>query len=131
MASNETSELVEKVEPIAHDAERLVALHVDLLKSELRQTATAVSPALTSIGVGAAMAATGGLLGSLALVHVLQRSTRVPLWGCYGIVGALLGTVGVGLVGSGGRRLSSVSFIPYETLATLQEDLAWVTGKTR
>jgi hypothetical protein len=131
MAKDETSELVENFEPIADDAKRIIALHVDLLRSELRQTVSAASPALTSIGAGAAMAATGGLLGSLALVHLLHRSTRAPLWGCYGIVGALLGTVGVGLMGSGGRRLSSVSLIPYETLATLQEDIAWVTGKTK
>jgi predicted lysophospholipase L1 biosynthesis ABC-type transport system permease subunit len=131
MPKDEKSDLVAQLQPIARDAERLTALHAELLRSELRQTAAAVEPALLSIGTGAGIAATAGLLASLALVHGLHRSTWLPLWGCYGIVGAVLGTVGVGLMGSGRRRLSSVNFIPYETLATLQEDIAWATEKTK
>jgi hypothetical protein len=130
MAKDGTSALVEEVQPIVHDAERLASLHTELLRSELRQAVAAVSPALSSIGTGVGLAAAGGLLASLALVHGLHRSSRLPLWGCYGAVGALLGTVGAGLMGSGGRRLLSVDLIPHETLATIREDIAWVKAKT-
>ena len=130
MTTEKTSTLVEEVQPIVHDAERLASLHTELLRSELRQTASAVSPALSSIGAGAGLFAAGGLLTSLALVHGLHRSSRLPLWGCYGVVGAVLGTVGVGLMGSGRRRLSSVDLIPHETLAAIREDIAWVKEKT-
>jgi Putative Actinobacterial Holin-X, holin superfamily III len=130
MANDETSTLVEQVQPFVHDAERLATLHTELLRSELRQTASAVSPALSSIGAGAGLAAAGGLLASLALVHGLHRSSRLPLWGCYGVVGTVLGTIGVGLMGSGRRRLSSIDLIPHETLATIREDIAWVKEKT-
>lgn len=32
---------------------------------------------------------------------------------------------------SGARQISGVSFIPYETLATLKEDLQWIRGTTK
>jgi hypothetical protein len=125
------SKVVDEIEPAAQDAGRLVELHVDLLRSEIRQTASEVAPAAASLAAGAGLAAAGGLLGSLALVHGLHRTGRLPLWGCYGLVGGLLGAVGAGLMGSGGRRLSQVDVVPRETLATLKEDLEWVRGKTR
>jgi Putative Actinobacterial Holin-X, holin superfamily III len=131
MATDETSTIGEQVRPIVHDAKRLATLHTELLRSELRQKAATVSPALYSIGTGAGLAAAGGLLASLALVHGLHRSSRLPLWGCYGAVGAVLGTVGIGFMSAGRRRLLSVDLIPHETLAAIQEDIAWVEEKTR
>lgn len=131
MAKDITTSVVEQIEPVVEAAERLAGLHVDLLRSELKQAASGATPALASLGAGAGLAAAGGLLGSLALVHGLQRTTRLPLWSCYGLVGGVLGAVGVGLMGSGGRRLSGVSLVPHETLAALREDLEWVKGKTK
>lgn len=122
---------LERFEPAAHDAERLVSLHGDLLRSELRQSTAQAVPALASIGTGAGLALASGLLGSLAIVHGLHRATRLPLWGCYGLVGGILGAAGAGLMASGARQISEVSFIPHETLATLKEDLQWVRGTTK
>jgi hypothetical protein len=130
LTDDDRTSQTELVEPIARDAERLLGLHVDLLRSELRQTAAEASPALLAIGAGAGLAVAGGLLGSFMLVHGLHRTTRLPLWGCFGLVGGLLGTIGVGLVGMGTRRLSGVSLLPRETIATLREDFEWVKQKT-
>ena len=58
------------------------------------------------------------------LTHVLSGRTA------FIHVGAMLGTVGLGLISSGRRRLSSVDLIPHETLATIREDIAWVKEKT-
>jgi hypothetical protein len=131
LAHDKKMNLAEQVEPIAQDAERIVGLHVDLLKSELRQASREITPALVGLGAGAGLALTAGILGSLALVHGLNRSTRLPLWGCFGLVGGLLGATGLGLMGSGARQLSRVSLVPYETIATLKEDVEWVKGKTK
>ncbi|WP_337176302.1 phage holin family protein [Paludisphaera sp.] len=131
MEQDIASKMADGIEPVARDAVRLVELHADLLRGEIRETASEAVPAVTSLAAGAGLAAAGGLLGSLALVHGLHRVSRVPLWGCYGLVGGLLGAVGAGLMGAGGRKLSGVDFIPRETLATLKEDLEWVRGKTR
>ena len=130
MAKREEPSLIQQLEPIVHDAEKLVGLHSELLRRELRQSVDQATPALVSVGAGAGLAAAAGLLGSLAVVHVLHRSTRLPLWGCYGLVGGMLGAAGVGLMGSGARNLSAVNFIPHETIATLRDDLLWIKGKT-
>jgi len=130
LAQDKTLPVAERLGPIVHDAERLVGLHVELLQSELRASASQITPALACIGTGAGLAAAGGLLSSLAMVHALHRYTRLPLWGCYGIVGGFVGAAGVGLLGSGVRRVSEVDLIPHETIATLKEDLEWAKGKT-
>ena len=131
MAQDQTPDVVERLETIAHDTERLVDLHAELLRSELRQAADQATPALASIGAGAGLAAAGGLLGALALVHALHRGTRLPLWGCYSLVGGLLGATGIGLMDSGARQISGISLIPHQTIATLKEDLKWLKGTTR
>jgi hypothetical protein len=46
-------------------------------------------------------------------------------------VGGLLGAAGAGLMGSGVRQVTEISFIPHETIATLKDDLEWVKGKTK
>jgi Putative Actinobacterial Holin-X, holin superfamily III len=130
LAHDDRTRPTELVETIVHDADRLLGLHADLLRCEFRQIAAEASPALVSIGAGAGLTVAGGLLGSLMLVHGLHRSTRLPLWGCFGLVGGLLGTIGVGLVVRGRRRLSGVSLLPRETLATLREDLEWIRHAT-
>ena len=131
MGQDQTPGVVDRLETIAQDAERLVRLHADLLRSELRESSARAVPALASLGAGAGLAVAGGLLGSLAVVHALHRATRLPLWGCYGLVGGLLGAAGAGLAGSGARRLSEIPLIPRETLAALKEDLEWVQETTR
>jgi hypothetical protein len=127
----EPKDVSERLEPVVEDAERLMLLHAELLQSELRQSATQASSAMASLGVGTGLAVAGGLLGSLAVVHALHRATRLPLWGCYGLVGGMLGAAGAGLVGSGVRQISTVDFIPRETLATLKDDLEWIKKRTK
>src|SRR4051812_37711906 len=105
----------DRLEPIAQDVRRLADLHVDLLRSELRQSTAQATPALASLAVGASLVAASGLLGSLALVHALHRGTRLPLWSCYGLVSGLFGVAGAGLLSSGTHQISEISFIPRET----------------
>jgi hypothetical protein len=131
LASKKKHNLGEIVEPIADDVGKIADLHGELLRSEAKQSFDEAIPALVGLGAGAGLALAGGLLGSLALVHGLHRSSRLPIWGCYGLVGGMLGITGVGLMGMQGRRLSAVNFIPHETLAVLKEDLQWVRGKTK
>lgn len=131
MASDEQTGPAGRVEAIARSADRLVDMHAELLRAELQQSADAAIPALIAVGAGIGLAATGGLLASLTLVHGLQRATRLPLWACYGLVGGGLGAAGLGLMGSGARRLAAVRLVPRETIATLKDDLEWVRGTTK
>jgi hypothetical protein len=46
----------------------------------------------------------GGLLIVLMVVHLLDAFTDLPLWGCYGIVGIVLLTIGAVFLYSAKRR---------------------------
>jgi hypothetical protein len=115
---------------ISRDAERLWDQHVALLRTEMREGLRQVPPAAASVGAGAGLLATAGVLGALMLVHGLHRSTRIPLWGCYGLVGAAMAAAGAGLVAQGARQITMLSLVPRETVAALREDLEWVKGQT-
>jgi hypothetical protein len=56
------------------------------------------------------------------MVHGLHRSTRIPLWGCYGLVGGRWRRPGA----AGARRAAGIQLVPRETIAVLREDVAWL-----
>ncbi|HZW30364.1 MAG TPA: phage holin family protein [Isosphaeraceae bacterium] len=122
----ELHDLASLVGAIAQDTERLLGQHAALLRCELRAGLRGAPAALATIGAGAGLIAAGGLLGSLMLVHGLHKSTRIPLWGCYGLVGGVLATVGGGLVVAGTRRTAALQVVPRETIAALSEDFQWL-----
>jgi hypothetical protein len=125
-ASGELHDLAGLVRAIAGDAERLLGQHAALARAELRDGLGRVPGAITAIGAGAGLVAAGGILGSLMMVHGLHKSTRIPLWGCYGLVGGALAAAGCGLLAAGGRRAASIRLVPRETIAALREDVAWL-----
>lgn len=129
-SGDQPSDLADVLVSIARDAGHLVTQHAELFRSEIRQGVGGAVPALAAIGAGVGLAAVGGGLGSHMLVHGLHRSTRLPLWACYGLAGGLLATVGVGLIGAGTRRVANLGLVPRETIAALKEDLEWIRDRT-
>lgn len=133
MAQSDTAKLagetIELVGLIVRDAERLLDQHAHLIRGELRRELRAVPAAAATIGVGAGLAAVGGGLGALMLVHGLHRFTRLPLWGCYGLVGGALAATGGGLLASGTRKAASISLVPRESLGALREDVVWIKNQ--
>ena len=63
------------------------------------------------------------------LVHALHRFSRLPLWGCYGLVGSVLAATGSCLLVSGTRKAASISLLPRESLGHLREDVAWIKNQ--
>jgi len=122
-------EMTKLVGQIVRDSERLLDQHGRLLRSELHESLHAVPRVIASMGAGAACAAVGGGLGVLMLVHGLHRSTRLPLWGCYGLVGGALAAVGAGLMTSGARKAAGINLLPRETIGALREDVAWIKNQ--
>ncbi len=122
-------ETFELVGLIVRDAERLLDQHLHLIRGELRRELRAVPAALATIGAGAGLAVVGGGMGALMLVHGLHRFTRLPLWGCYGLVGGALTVTGTGLLASGSRRAASIRLVPRESIGALCEDVAWIKNQ--
>ena len=125
-ASGELQDLAGLVHAIAGDVERLVSQHAALAREELRDGIGRVPVAAAALTTGAGLVAAGGVLGTLMLVHGLHRSTRIPLWGCYGLVGGTLAAAGCGLVAAGARHAAGIRLVPRETIAALREDIAWL-----
>ncbi len=125
-ASGELHEMADLVRAIAGDAERLLVQHAALARAELRDGLGRLPGAMATIGAGAGLVAAGGVLGTLMVVHGLHKSTRIPLWGCYGLVGGALAAAGCGLLTAGARRATGLRLVPRETIAALGEDVAWL-----
>jgi hypothetical protein len=92
------------------------------LQQELGKTGTAVR----AFSVGIALAALGGLLLILMLVHLLQALTGLPLWACYGIIGGLCAAGGIVMLLKGKRTVSDVHMVPRKTVETIKENATWL-----
>jgi hypothetical protein len=61
---------------------------------ELRLELRTIIRAVMSLGLGIGLAAIGGWLLILMLVHLLQALPVLPLWACYGLAGGCWQWVG-------------------------------------
>jgi hypothetical protein len=118
-------QLTALAEGVIRDVRKLIAEHVDLLRAEVRQDLRRAGTAAASLGAGAGLAALGGVMGTLMVVHLLHRATRLPLWTCYGLVGGTLGVGGAALLYSGAREVAELGRIAPETTRAVREDIAW------
>jgi hypothetical protein len=115
------------VSGIAHDTGRLVNQQIELLRADLTAGARRAGVAVSSIAAGGGLAAAGGLLSGMMLVHVLHSATRLPLWACYGLIGGGLGATGWTLIRRGRDQIASAQLLlPHETEAALRENAEWV-----
>jgi hypothetical protein len=116
---------------ILDDAQNLLTEHLELFRSEVKEELGKARIAALSLGTGAGLVALGGVLSALTVAHLLHRSTRLPLWSCYGIVSGLLGATGVGLLYNASRTIATVQLAPPpETARALQEDANWLRRDT-
>ena len=118
-----SSDLSRLAEGTIRDIETLIGQHFDLLKTEMKQELAKARDAAVDVGAGVGAVAVGGALGTLALVHLLQRVTRLPLWACYGAVGGSLGLLGAASIAAGVRRASDLNLVPRQTAEVLKEEL--------
>jgi Putative Actinobacterial Holin-X, holin superfamily III len=84
-----------------------------------------------SLGIGIGLAAIGGWLLILMLVHLVHAFTALPLWACYGIVGGLFAVGGIVLLVLGKNKLARIHLIPQKTVETIQEDVQWIEAQVR
>jgi hypothetical protein len=119
------SPLASAAEGVLADVEKHITEHAELLREEVKGELRRATAAAASLGTGAGLAALGGIMGSLLLVHLLRGATRLPLWACYGLAAGALGGAGAALLVSGGREFADLSLIPRQAAKTLKEDVRW------
>jgi Putative Actinobacterial Holin-X, holin superfamily III len=123
--------LTELLTGLMSDVMTLLRQEVALAKHELRAELRNVILAVVSLGAGVGVAAIGGLLLILMLVHLLQALTGLPLWACYGIVGGLFAVVGGVLLVLGKRKLARMRLVPQDTVETMKENVQWIKEQVR
>jgi hypothetical protein len=119
---------------VATDVTRLLRQEVDLALSEVRAEASKAVRGARSVALGAAALQIFALLASAGAVVALSDvlATRVPRladWSIAitaGVVAVFWLVVGRALLGSGRRRLRSVSLVPRQTIESIREDIAWL-----
>jgi hypothetical protein len=57
------------------------------------------------------MAALGTILGGVGFVHLLHKSTGMPLWLCYAVSSAVACMVGAGLVSEGVKKVGELDLV--------------------
>jgi hypothetical protein len=123
-------ELSTLVAEIVHDTGTLLSKQVELLRAELAEEARRAGGAAVSLAAGGGLMAAGGLLSGMMVAHVLQRTTRLPLWACYGLAGSGIGAAGLALLQEGREKIASVQLVPPpESAAALQENVAWLKNQ--
>ena len=110
---------------IMKDAKDLLVQELTLAKLEGHDELRHIKSAALSLGIGVGVAAVGGILLSVMLVHVLAAYTDIPLWGCYGIVGSVFGVLGWVLLASGKHKIEGIDVMP-QTVETMKENTQWL-----
>jgi len=115
---------------VVNDAKDLMLQEFMIAKLELQDELRKTKVAAVSFAVGAGIAAVGGLLLILMLVHLLAALTTIPLWGCYGIIGTLLFVVGLVFLSRGKHAAEQIDAVPPQTATTLKENAQWLKEQT-
>ena len=121
---------------IISDFGDLIKQEIRFAKAEIKSDFGKTREAATTLGIGIGVASLSGLLLAWMLVHLLHWATSpssldsatVPLWACFGIVGAVFGAVGGFLITSSIRKFQSFNPLPDKTAQTLKENVQWIAN---
>ena len=115
---------------IVNDAKDLLLKEFTIAKLEMQQELRKTKSAVITLGVGAGIAAVGGLFLLMMCIHGLVVLLDIPLWGAYGIVGAILVIVGSILLARGKQTAEQIEVVPPKTAATVQDTAQWIKEQT-
>ena len=121
--------VVSMVNGILDDSLKLVKQHLELFGIEIRSDYRKTKDAALYLASGIGLCLPGIILLCFMLVHLLHAlaspgatdPSAIPLWACYGIVGALLALPGLVLGYAGVKKFQSFNPLPDETVQRLIE----------
>jgi uncharacterized membrane protein YidH (DUF202 family) len=96
------------VSDIVRDVRDLIVDGATLTKLEVQDELGKAKTAAIEVGSGAVVLGVGVLLLVLMIVHLIAAVTPIPLWGSYGIVGAILVVIGGILFATGKSNATNV-----------------------
>lgn len=126
---NSQPTLAQLVNGLMSDATLLLHQELALAKHEFYEEARKTKTAVASLGAGIGIAAIGGLLLIIMLVHLVRALTEWPIWTCYGIIGGICAMAGVALLYRGKQHISQINIVPQLTVETMKENVRWFRKK--
>jgi hypothetical protein len=112
------------------DGQALVRREIDLAKHEIRTEVDHAKQGAISLGIGAGIAAIGGIFLLLMVVYALHEGLNLTLWVSYLIVGAVTLLIGAVLLYRGMHKLQTVDPVPHETIDSVRKDVEWISQQT-
>jgi len=122
---------------IVNDMGELLQQQLKFARAEIRSDMRKTWDVTQLFGIGAAVALLGVVVLAFMLVHLLHWLTTpaaaadpaaLPLWACFGIVGAAILATGTVLIVMGKKKLDSFNPMPDQTVDTVKENLEWITS---
>jgi len=121
---------------IVSDIQTLLKQQLQLTRTEIQTDLVKARKAATLGAVGMALGGLGVLLLAIMLALLLHwslspvpyDSARIPLWGCFGLVGILLTASGGIVCFLGVQRVEKMGPLLERSTEALEENLEWKTA---
>jgi hypothetical protein len=118
------------VSGIIGDAQELMKQQLALFRHEVQEDFRKTKEAALSLICGVATFQIGAVLLCFMLVHLISYlAPRLPLWGCFGIVGAALAAIGGAIFAAAVARFKSFNPLPDESARALKENVQWMSNQ--
>jgi len=138
--TDDQTSTVSLVQGIVGDIGELIKHEVRYARAEFQSDLAKMKTAAAILFTGVAAGFVGLVLIALMAVHGLHyaslpahpdlATTGLPMWACYGIVGAIFLVLG-GIMGwVGADRLGRVNPLPDKSLQNVQKDVSWIANQT-
>ena len=128
---NSEPTLMQLMSGLVSDTKVLLRQEMALAKHEIQEELRKTKTALVCLGAGIGIAAIGGLLFIVMLVHLLSALTEWPLWICYGIVAGICILSGAALLYGSKKQMSDIEVVPSQTIETMKENVRWIKEKAK
>jgi Putative Actinobacterial Holin-X, holin superfamily III len=114
---------------IIADAQQLIQQQFTMFRQEIRNDFRKTKETALSLAVGVSISLAGSVLLLLMLPLLLHwAAPELPLWACFGIVGAVLAALGGVLVYAGVKKFQSFNPLPDQSVEAFEENLQWTTN---
>lgn len=129
--SAETASWSSLISGIFIDAAQLLAYELELAKLEVQSEIRSVKVSVGLLLLGLSIATIGLLLILVMAAYLVSANTTVPLWGSFGIIGAVTFLIGVGFVIWANSKKAEVDLIPQRAAGAVKEDIKWIRSSIK
>ncbi len=114
---------------LVNETGTLVRQEIHLASAEMSQKAKRAVVDVGVVGMGGALLHAGVL--ALIAALILGLGTLVPMWIAAAVIGVVVAGAGFGILKKGMTALKEIDPVPQRTMATLQQDKAFLKEQAR